>query len=228
MIRFLEGKATNRKWRLVALVCVERVVEDRRVQVEHPGRKHEWMSVIQLVDKFVEGQTDEADLVRMHESCWTEVTSSLTLPSTFPGSYMASQTTLAAAELSRWAVPDFELGAQTSRFYRVKTEAPRERRKAAERRAQCDLFRCVFGHLFSQESAIPEFEIESRVLLWNDRCVVRIAQAIYEERAFDRLPILADALEDAGCDNADLLSHCRSGGEHVRGCWAVDLLLGKS
>jgi hypothetical protein len=43
----------------------------------------------------------------------------------------------------------------------------------------------------------------------------------------ERLPILADALEDAGCDNGDILSHCRSPGPHVRGCWAVDLILGK-
>jgi hypothetical protein len=45
--------------------------------------------------------------------------------------------------------------------------------------------------------------------------------------AFDRLPILADALEEAGCDEPALLAHCRSDGPHVRGCWAVDLVLGK-
>jgi len=58
--------------------------------------------------------------------------------------------------------------------------------------------------------------------------VVALAEAIYVERAFDRLPILADALEEAGCTSADLLNHCRQSGEHVRGCWAVDLLLGKA
>ena len=46
-------------------------------------------------------------------------------------------------------------------------------------------------------------------------------------RRFEDLPILADALEEAGCANQDLLAHCRHSGEHVRGCWAVDLLLGK-
>jgi hypothetical protein len=49
----------------------------------------------------------------------------------------------------------------------------------------------------------------------------------YDERAFERLPILADALMDAGCDNADILAHCRGPGPHERGCWAVDLILGK-
>jgi len=48
------------------------------------------------------------------------------------------------------------------------------------------------------------------------------------ERAFDRLPILADALQDAGCDHADILTHLRGGGPHVRGCWAPDLILGKT
>jgi len=56
---------------------------------------------------------------------------------------------------------------------------------------------------------------------------VRLAQAIYEERAFDRLPILADALEESGCHDERILGHCRGGGEHVRGCFALDLLLGK-
>ncbi len=62
---------------------------------------------------------------------------------------------------------------------------------------------------------------------WLTANVQAVAQAIYDERAFDRLPILADALEDAGCDNADILNHCRQPGEHVRGCWAVDLVLQK-
>jgi hypothetical protein len=51
--------------------------------------------------------------------------------------------------------------------------------------------------------------------------------SIYEERAFDRMPILADPLEDTGCTSADVLGHCRGGGEHVPGCWAVDLVLGR-
>jgi hypothetical protein len=62
---------------------------------------------------------------------------------------------------------------------------------------------------------------------WLKPKVVRLAQAIYDDRAFDCMPSLADALEDAGCTNADILGHCRSGGVHVRGCWVVDSLLGK-
>ena len=63
---------------------------------------------------------------------------------------------------------------------------------------------------------------------WLTSTVEQLAESIYADRAFDRLPILADALEDAGCTNADILNHCRQPGEHVRGCWVIDLLTGRS
>ena len=62
---------------------------------------------------------------------------------------------------------------------------------------------------------------------WLTSDVAALAGGIYEERAFDRMPILADALQDAGCASDDVLAHCRGDGPHVRGCWVVDLLLGK-
>jgi hypothetical protein len=93
---------------------------------------------------------------------------------------------------------------------------------SAERAAQTELLRELIGPL-----AFRPVTFAADCLTWNDSTVRRIAQAIYDERAFDRLPILADALEDAGCDNADILTHCRGDGPHVRGCWVVDLLLGK-
>jgi len=62
---------------------------------------------------------------------------------------------------------------------------------------------------------------------WRTATVISLADAIYNNDFYNRLPILADALEDAGCDNADILNHCRQPGDHVRGCWAVDLVLGK-
>jgi hypothetical protein len=70
--------------------------------------------------------------------------------------------------------------------------------------------------------------IDPAWLVWNDAIVKRMVEDIYEERAFDRLPLLANAMEEAGCGNDDILSHLRSGGLHVRGCWVVDLILGKS
>jgi hypothetical protein len=62
---------------------------------------------------------------------------------------------------------------------------------------------------------------------WLTSTVLALASGIYEERAFDRMPILADALQDAGCDNEEILNHCRQPGEHCRGCWVVDLILSK-
>jgi hypothetical protein len=94
--------------------------------------------------------------------------------------------------------------------------------RRAERAVQARLLRCIVGGPFHPPPSLPP-----AVLAWKDGTVPRIAQAIYDERAFDRLPILADALEDAGCADADILSHCRSAGPHVRGCWVVDLILGK-
>jgi hypothetical protein len=82
----------------------------------------------------------------------------------------------------------------------------------------CDVIRDIFGNPFDPVATDPA---------WLTPTVVSLAQAIYDERAFDRLPILADALEDAGCNHEEILNHCRQPEEHVRGCWAVDLLLDK-
>jgi len=93
--------------------------------------------------------------------------------------------------------------------------------KAKEACVQAVLLRDILGNPFRPVAVAPSW------LAWNSSTVSRIAQAIYDERAFERMPILADALEDSGCDNADILAHCRGDGPHVRGCWVVDLLLGK-
>jgi hypothetical protein len=87
-----------------------------------------------------------------------------------------------------------------------------------ERIAQVRLLRDIVGnpfHLVAVDAA------------WLTPTVVALADAICADRAFDRMPVLADALEEAGCDHPDVLSHCRGDGPHVRGCWVVDLVLGK-
>jgi hypothetical protein len=63
--------------------------------------------------------------------------------------------------------------------------------------------------------------------VWRTDTAVSLARQIYESHDFSAMPILADALQDAGCENEDILNHCRQPGEHVRGCWVVDLVLGK-
>jgi len=79
------------------------------------------------------------------------------------------------------------------------------------------MVQCVFGNPFRPVSVDPR---------WLTSTAVTLARTIYEDRSFDRLPILADALEEAGCDDPDVLAHCRSAGPHVQGCWVVDLVLG--
>ncbi|MEX1231174.1 MAG: hypothetical protein WEB58_13090 [Planctomycetaceae bacterium] len=81
-----------------------------------------------------------------------------------------------------------------------------------------DLLRDIFRNPLQPATVDPS---------WQTPAVVELANVIYENRAFDRMPRLADALEEAGCRDADILSHCRSPSPHVRGCWVVDLLLEK-
>jgi hypothetical protein len=88
-----------------------------------------------------------------------------------------------------------------------------------EHTAQSHLLRCIFGPLpFRAVTLDPS---------WRTSTVVALAQQMYESRDFSAMPILADALQDAGCDNDDILSHCHSAEPHVRGCWVVDLVLKK-
>lgn len=101
---------------------------------------------------------------------------------------------------------------------------------AAERQYQAAVLRDIFGS--------PRFRpipVQRSWLAWNDSIVQSLAEAVYEERSLPegmldqgRLAVLADALEEAGCDNQALLAHCRSAVEHVRGCWAIDVILCKS
>jgi hypothetical protein len=88
-----------------------------------------------------------------------------------------------------------------------------------EEQAQCRMLRDIVGQVGAAGPGIWPSGVGSRVR--------SVAEAIYEQRAFDGMPILADALEDAGCSDEALLSHLRGSGPHVRGCWALDLVLGK-
>jgi hypothetical protein len=88
----------------------------------------------------------------------------------------------------------------------------------AEKCGQTALLRDIFGNPFR-----PVSLDRSRLT----DVVITLARSLYGERRFQDLPILADALEEAGCTNADLLTHCRQPSEHVLGCWALDVLLGK-
>ncbi len=86
---------------------------------------------------------------------------------------------------------------------------------------QRHLLHDLFGNPFRPSRLAPLW------LRWNGGTVVAMARGIYEGHAFEDLPFLADALEEAGCTDERILAHCRSRREHVRGCWVLDLLRGK-
>ena len=86
---------------------------------------------------------------------------------------------------------------------------------------QCRLVRDIFPNPFL------EFAFDPAWLEWNDGTVSELAPAIYDDRHFEDLPVLGDALEEAGCSDPLILDHCRSEAEHVRGCWVVDLMTGR-
>lgn len=89
---------------------------------------------------------------------------------------------------------------------------------ADERARQVLVFRDIFGNPFRPVVFDPD---------WRTSTAVALAVQMYDSRDFGTMPILADALQDAGCDSADILDHCREPGPHVRGCWVVDLVLAK-
>ncbi len=109
-----------------------------------------------------------------------------------------------------------ELAEVQIRERRAEHQAVRERiadtARVAEHSAQADLLRCVAGNPFAPVAFATH---------WRTETVAQLVRGIVADRAFDRLPILADALEEAGCDHPDVLSHCRTPGPHARGCWVL-------
>ena len=105
-------------------------------------------------------------------------------------------------------------------FVLARTPAGSERGRRKEQMRRADLLRCLFGPLPFRRVLVKRS--------WRTPSVVALARAIYEERRFEDLPVLADAVEEAGCGDEAVLSHCRGGGPHARGCFAVDLILSKS
>ena len=89
---------------------------------------------------------------------------------------------------------------------------------AAERKGQCDLLRDLAGNPFRPLTADPR---------WRTGAAVGHDRTMYESRDFGAMPVLADALEEAGCNDTGVLAHCRGDEPHVRDCWVLDLVLGK-
>ncbi len=190
----VEGRATPRQLRLFACACCRRIW--------HLLSKDRGRPAVQVAERFAEGQASARELAAANR-----VVTPRPLPRR-PGD-------LAAYAAS---VPDPRYAAHSTAYDACQAPGdPAER--AAERAAQLALARCIFGNPFR-----PAPPVERAWLAWDGGRVARIARQIADAGRFEDMPILADALEDAGCADEGLLAHCRSAG-HARGCWVLDLLL---
>jgi hypothetical protein len=194
-------KSGRRKLRLFACACCRHVwhklTEDRDRQI------------VLLSEDFADGKVSPVDLAGARKHCLDR-----------PGYiYPAIRAAIATTNPQpRTAANEVMFGVCSAI---ASHGAGYHERWHAEVEALAEVVREVFGN--------PFHPIRSE-RCWrtaNDGAVVRLAQSIYDTRNFVELPILLDALEDAGCNDAAILGHLRGPGAHVRGCWAVDLLTGR-
>jgi hypothetical protein len=199
MLEFLQGKASHRKLRLFACACCRRIW----AWLDDLNKR-----AVEAAEQFADGLVSEQACIDCRDAAYDPYAE------TEQGGQPVSSSAV------QWAAGPREhfidRAGHVARCCQLVLSY-----SGAEPDIQASLLHDIFGNPFRPISIPPA------VLAWNDGTLPRLAQAIYEERAFNRLPILADALEDAGCNDADILRHCRGGGEHVRGCWVVDLVLGK-
>jgi hypothetical protein len=228
LLEFLRGKGSERKLRLFACACCRSVWP---CMTDERGRR-----AVEVAERFADGAaTAEEMLAAAHGAGTAEYDAAVdgedvagegqSLSNAMAAAYWAAASAEKAAQVASWGgypvaltSKDAVSAAAWIALAAGKEEQESDQEGARVRAAQVRLVRCVFGNPFRPPRVEPEW------LAWNGGTVVQLAQAIYDERAFDRLPILADALEDAGCHDTDILAHCRQPGEHVRGCWVVDLV----
>ncbi|HXG08741.1 MAG TPA: hypothetical protein VNK04_03040 [Gemmataceae bacterium] len=207
MLAFLDVGVSDRKRRLFTCACCRRIWDflDRRAR-----------QAVEVAERYADGQAGHGDLVQARNA----------LLGFFPDNSRGRATAAAYCAVQDWAD-----AAGAARYAAEIVEYPDpgtwvifnggKIMGAVERAVQAGLLREIVGNPFRRIYA------EDSWLRWNDECVVKIARNIYEKQRFDDLPILADALIDAGCSHWNVIHHCQERGPHVRGCWVIDLLLGK-
>lgn len=223
MVEFLKGKASDRKLRMFAVACCRRVWRSLR--------KTRSRKAVEVAEQYAEGSADAEKLYTVNAAAYNAFMDTDEQTIQHLASGLAADVALAdAGQAATSATEAADVSAHVA-VYGMDfddylpptdaTEAAYRDLRFTEQANLCCFLRCIFGNPFRSVSIHPKW------LAWNDGTVRKIVQSLYEERAFDRMPILADALQDAGCDNEDILNHCRSKGPHVRGCWVVDLLTGR-
>ena len=201
MMEFLRGKASDRKLRLFAC-AFGRAVRDSQHQLGP--------STVAVAERYADGLASDQDLdsERRRWACSPEERGPVA-PSAYDGAWEAVDS------LTRY-----------ERVWRHDPDSYSCISADAVLKRSALLLRDIFGNPFRPSPPLP-----AAMLAWNDGTIRRLAEGIYEERQMPertldtaRLAVLADSLEEAGSDNAEILSHCRGPGPHVRGCWALDLV----
>jgi hypothetical protein len=225
MFRLLQGRVSDRKARLFEAACFRRLwhwpeVGERRWAVEVLERHAEGAAAPEEAERAARALREARQFTTwVMGGMWNQAfdeAERLHPDALSTAGWTAEAMTIAAGRLNRTAA-----GFNDGR--------PDDQHRAPEQSAQCDLLRCITGNPFR-----PLPTVARPLLTWSDGLVPKLARAAYEDRRLPAgtldlagLAVLADALEEAGCTDADLLGHLRGPGPHVRGCWVVDLLLGK-
>jgi hypothetical protein len=220
MLEHVAGTLGDRKWILFAVACC-RGLERRWPIRTAPG-------LYELAERLADGLAARDDLREPLRAAARDRQRMLTSAGVEGAALLAEATGLGPARRT----PATRHKALVAALKKVQSriastaEGPRtflsfEHALQKEKAREAALLRCLLGNPFRPAPRSPE------TAPWKAGAVVPLATAIYGEYAFDRLPILADALEEAGCTDAEALAHCRGPGRHARGCWVVDRVLGK-
>jgi hypothetical protein len=215
MLRSLRARPPGRKLRLFMVACCRRVWRSFEGDEEDHGRQE----AVEVAERYANGLASDDDL----ETALADLTDGAPHRRADCCSNASCVAFEAEDDPAEWAV----IAAEEASFRAVGEDyGNRDPLERAELAAQTALLRCIVPG--------PERAASSSAAPWRTVEVASLAEAAYEERELpsgelrtDRLAVLSDALEEAGCTDADLLSHLRSAGPHVRGCWALDRVLGK-
>lgn len=207
MLKFLRGRITERKLRLFAIHTGRRW-DEQNVRLQN---RPEFRAALDLADRMAEDICPEVEVSRVRDALnrWSSTWAGG--QTNYTGFNAATHfiSTPVRFEAALTVSTEWCRLAGTTPNTSVGTEALRQARLLQE----------MFGNPF-RPVACDE--------LWLTTDVLAMAKGIYQDRAFDRMPILADALQDAGCSTDSVLNHCRAEYyPHVRGCWVIDMLLGK-
>jgi hypothetical protein len=201
LLTYLRGKATARKLRLLAVAGVQPVA----FRISAP----EYLEAIRFAEDWAEGNGDASVFERRYH----ELYSAYCQDHRSPHDSLAMKASFAAIYCLE---PDPRGAASSAPFFACRATTPFEQLTS---RTIASLLRDIFGNPFRPVSFDPA---------WRTSTVLSLASQMYESRDFGAMPILADALQDAGCASEDILDHCRDAKQvHVRGCWVVDLVLSK-